>query len=175
MSKRQIRLLELAKEQNANIVGFDVKNVLFECYCGERATKGLSTTNLRCKRHTASQAHIKRDWCSHFENYTFPSGKTIRINKGYEGSALAELVQLYDEDDIITTPEPIAYTLDGKLHTYIPDVYIKSKNLIIEVKSDRTMYWLGKYNANLAKRKAAKDAGYNFEFWIYDKYTKTIL
>ncbi len=34
----------------------------------------------------------------------------------------------------------IQYTIDNKPHRYIPDFYIKSKNLLIEVKSEFTFY-----------------------------------
>jgi len=59
-------------------------------------------------------------------------------------------------------------------HRYYPDFYIKKDNKIIEVKSIYT------YNIdiekNLLKQKACLDAGYNFEFWIYDtKIIKNVI
>lgn len=175
MPDRLSRLFDIAQRQDATIVDMTATHIVFDCYCGERHTKRFTTNCLYCTRHTQHKSQLNRSWSCLFETFTFPSGRQVRINKGYEGTALSELVKLYDEDDIITSPEPIAYMLDGKLHTYIPDIYIKSKNLIIEIKSDRTMYYTGKYGMNLAKRKASKESGYNFEFWIYDKYTKTIV
>lgn len=175
MPDRVSRLFDLAQTQDATIVDITATNVVFECSCGERHTKRLTTTSLYCNRHTQQRSQLKRSGCCRFETFKFPSGREVRIHKGCEGVALTELVKLYKEDDIETTPEPISYTFNGKLHTYIPDIYIKSRNLIIEVKSDRSMYYTGEYGVNLAKRKATEESGYNFEFWIYDKCTKTIL
>jgi hypothetical protein len=50
---------------------------------------------------------------------------------------------------------------------YYPDLYLKSKNLIIEVKSQYTYNIdLGK---NLLKEKASLDLGINFQFMIVEK------
>ena len=49
---------------------------------------------------------------------------------------------------------------------YFPDIYIKSTNTIIEVKST----WAYKLNRdqNIAKRQACIDKGFNFKIYIYD-------
>jgi hypothetical protein len=61
---------------------------------------------------------------------------------------------------------------DGKLHSYYPDLFIKSKNMIVEVKSMWT------YNKdkekNLLKKEACLSMGYLFEFRIYDGKGKMI-
>ena len=97
----------------------------------------------------------------HYKDYMLPSQKIIRI-QGYENIALDELVQKYQEDDIITDrrnmPE-IVYILKGK---YYPDIWIKSINKIIEVKS---LYTYRQYLIkNISK---ALQLGFHFEFWIY--------
>ncbi len=51
-------------------------------------------------------------------------------------------------------------------HVYFPDIYIKSENKIIEVKSEWTMK-LKRANLN-EKAEATVKAGYTFEIWIYD-------
>jgi DNA-directed RNA polymerase subunit RPC12/RpoP len=75
-----------------------------------------------------------------YKDYTLPSGKVIKI-QGYENMALDELVQHFSEDDLVTkrteVPE-MKYELNGKIGSYFPDIYIKSENLIIEVKSSWT-------------------------------------
>jgi len=52
-------------------------------------------------------------------------------------------------------------------HRYYADIYIPSQNKCIEVKSTYT-YKINE-NVNLLKKEATIKAGYNFEFWIYDK------
>lgn len=84
---------------------------------------------------------------------------------------------MFDENDIESVRKnipKIKYEIKKKVHYYYPDIYIKSENLIIEVKST----WTYKKNLfiNIMKSLAVRSAGYNFEFWIYDdKKTKTIV
>lgn len=114
-----------------------------------------------------------------FKEYTMPSGKIIKI-QGYENIALNELVNIYLENDINTgkyTPK-IEYFKenDDNIHLYFPDIFIKSINKIIEVKS--TWTYNKDLEVNTLKAEACKNNGYNFEFWIYDnklnKITKSI-
>lgn len=105
-----------------------------------------------------------------------PSGKIVNY-QGYEKFALDELLQLFNEDDIENERYKvpiIKYIQDNKEHNYFPDFYIKSKNLIIEVKSEWTYKIL--LIKNILKALAVRKAGYNFEFWIYTrKMTKIII
>lgn len=108
-----------------------------------------------------------------YKKYIFPSGKSVNY-QGYENVALDELCKIYREEDIENDRKHIPnvkYTLKNKLHYYYPDIYIKSKNLIIEVKSNYTykQYLI----RNIIKSLAVKKAGYNFEFWIYSDKAKT--
>jgi hypothetical protein len=96
-----------------------------------------------------------------------PSGKEI-IYQGYEMIAILELLKTYSEEEIKSERKEIPSISylgeDNKSHRYFPDIYIPNGNLIIEVKSEWTM----KQNLekNLLKSRAARDLGYNFEFWI---------
>jgi hypothetical protein len=55
-----------------------------------------------------------------------------------------------------------------------PDIYIKSLNKIIEVKSDYV--YIKELQKNIIKKKACLYLGYNFEFWIFDgKHNLTII
>lgn len=113
--------------------------------------------------------------------FVFPSGRTEKI-QGYEGFALCELLDSnYKEDDIIVNNKNIEihtgriWYLDSqkKLRKYYPDIYLKSENKIIEVKSEYT--YLASYSINVRKKKACLDLGISFEFWIYDsKGLKTL-
>jgi hypothetical protein len=111
-----------------------------------------------------------------YKDYTMPSG-IIRKVQGYESFALDELVKIYSEDDIKTDRKDIPrikYIINDKNKYYFPDIYIKSGNKIIEVKS--TWTYKCKEDNVQEKLNATKLAGYEYEIWIYDnKGNKTIL
>jgi hypothetical protein len=111
-----------------------------------------------------------------YKQYIMPSGKIIKI-QGYEHFALDKLIEKYTEEDIIVETKNlnkeigrISYMENNIEHTYIPDLYIKSTNTIIEVKSDWT-YELHK-EINELKKQACLDMGFNFEFMIFNKTYK---
>jgi len=105
------------------------------------------------------------------KKYILPSGKIIDY-QGFENFAINDLIkENIDEDDIITckTKVPTLYYIgkDFKKRRHFVDIFIPSKNLCVEVKSKYT------YSVNtdivLLKQKYAKDLGYNYEVWIYDR------
>lgn len=57
--------------------------------------------------------------------------------------------------------------MDEKDRTYLPDIYIKSENKIIEVKSKWT-YEL-ELDKNNLKKETCLSIGLKFEFWVFDK------
>jgi hypothetical protein len=61
------------------------------------------------------------------------------------------------------------YEFEGKTRRYYPDLYVPSKNKIIEVKSTYT--YLQFRAKNQAKRTCVIASGFLFEFWICDKTT----
>lgn len=61
----------------------------------------------------------------------------------------------------------IIYEFAEKKHRYYPDIYIPSRQLLIEVKSDYT--YKKQLEQNQCKREQAVKDGYTFEFWICDK------
>lgn len=104
------------------------------------------------------------------KDYTLPSGKIIKY-MGYENKALDILLHRYNinEDDIINDIKqvPKIWYLDMEVkRKYIPDIFIKSQNKIIEVKSKWTFD--KNYDCNIEKAKACKNIGYYFEFWIFN-------
>lgn len=118
-----------------------------------------------------------------FKVMTLPSGKEIGY-QGHEDLAIRTLLETYREDEIIisdprsraTCGVPvIEYVAENRhRYKYYPDIFIPSQNRIIEVKS-RWWYDAGGregYSSriinNHRKKKAATDAGYVFEFWVYD-------
>ena len=97
--------------------------------------------------------------------FQLPSGKIVKL-QGYEPKALTELLIKYGEDDILIGTEFgfIEYKDEDKIRRYFPDFYIKSKNLIIEVKSD----WTYKLNKDICEKKknACLEQGYFYEMII---------
>ena len=109
----------------------------------------------------------------HYKEYMMPSGMIVKY-QGYENLALDELVRQYEEEDILTgrTNIPtIDYYINETKHVYFPDIYIKSENKIIEVKSEWTIT-LKRGNVE-EKALATIKAGYKYEIWVYnDKKVK---
>jgi hypothetical protein len=88
------------------------------------------------------------------KQYTFPSGKTISY-QGYENFAFDELVNIENvlEDDIFTNrtevPELWYTDKNNKLRRHFVDIYIKSQNRSIEVKS----VWTNQEKNNVLEKK----------------------
>ena len=107
-----------------------------------------------------------------------PSGKVLKM-QGYEPFAYKELINRYNEDEIIIkrteVPEIWWTDNDGKKHRYFVDFYIPKEKLMIEVKSTRT------YENDEIKGKidgiidSCEEAGYKIEIWGYDKKGKRVV
>ncbi len=104
------------------------------------------------------------------KTYSLPSGKEIKY-QGYENYALDELIQNYEETDIITgvknVPTIWYNDADGKKHRHYVDIFIPGENKCIEVKS--TWTFKKKKDNVLEKQITAKEKGFNYEIWVYDK------
>lgn len=118
-----------------------------------------------------SQVPEFHDKCTSYKwkNYLLPSGKIVRI-QGYENLALDQIFEVYKEEDIILSKKDmpvIWYVKNNTQHKYFPDIFIKSENKLVEVKSEYT------FNSNkeesLLKQKYSKIYGYLHEIWIYKK------
>lgn len=103
------------------------------------------------------------------KDYITPSGKQWKI-QGYEHYALDLIFsQGIEEDDIVVSFDnvpTIPYTFQNTQKVYFPDIFIKSLNLIIEVKSSYT--FLRERPKNIAKFQATAKL-YNFELWIFNQ------
>ena len=99
----------------------------------------------------------------HYKDYMLPQGDIVRI-QGYEGLALDELFQVYEEEDVVIgrgKVPTIVYYIDEVKHVYFPDIYVKSENKIIEVKSEWTLTLI---KGNIEeKAHATVKAGYKYE------------
>jgi hypothetical protein len=107
-----------------------------------------------------------------FKEYKFPSGNIIKI-QGYENLALDELIinNKINELDIITgvknVPEIWYFDEKNIKHRHYVDIFIQNENKCIEVKSTWTVQ--KKKDSVFLKQKAAKELGYKYEIWVYDK------
>ncbi len=103
------------------------------------------------------------------KSYKMPSGKIIDV-QGYEPFALNILLnQNIEEDDIITDREEVpelwySYREDTYEHRHFVDIYIKSQNRCIEVKSIYT--FIKDKEKVLIKQEYAKKDGYLYEIWV---------
>lgn len=144
------------------------KNV-FEKYGVNWASKSDEVWKKYC--NTLGTDAFKMPKFKKYHTYQYPSGKEI-IVQGYEDLALDfYILKNYDEYDIensiifMNTLNIKYIGIDGVNHRYIPDFYIKSQNLIIEVKSEFTFYTdLDKIER---KCKAAIDKGYNIFVLVF--------
>jgi len=117
--------------------------------------------------------HLKS--CYKTKKYTMPSGKIINV-QGYEPWVLDKLLNHNKEreDNIITGKHEISEILgdfkyindNNAISHYFPDIYLKSSDKIIEVKSQYT-YSIN-IEENIKKKKSVIAKGLTFEFWIFD-------
>jgi hypothetical protein len=102
--------------------------------------------------------------------FTLPSGKVIKY-QGYENLALDELLKTISENDIVNSKSNVPHiwykTDDGKDHRHYVDIFIPTENRCIEVKST----WTIKHTKSniFLKQNAAKELGYKYEIWVYNK------
>ncbi len=117
------------------------------------------------------------------KDFKFPSGRTVGI-RGAEPKAIKTLLSSYTEEAFLVADfydlnsnMPIIKYIDSynRHHRYYPDIYIPKEKRIIEVKS---RWWYdghgkekhaNRLERNQLKRQASLAAGYQFEFWIYER------
>jgi phage terminase small subunit len=145
----------------------------YKCKCGNISE--IRYSNFQKGRRCMTCGFDKHEKSSKsFKQFKFPSGE-IRNIQGYENLALDELVKIFKEDDIITKRSEmpkIIYKLKGKEHRYYPDIWIKSINKIIEVKS--CYIYNKELIKNINKALATRKLNFEFEFWIYTPEKKNI-
>lgn len=137
----------------------------YKCECKNISKIAFSSfkSGVRCMK-CSHKRHIKNS--KRFRDYIFPSGNITRI-QGYEHIALNEILKTYNELDIFTSRKDmpnIKYMYKNKLRPYYPDIWIPSKNLLIEVKSTYT-YKIDLIR-NILKALCVRKLGINYEIWI---------
>ena len=125
--------------------------------------------------------HPKINENSNINRYKFKAvdihGRRFSHLQGYEPQGIKYLI----ENDGIPVEEiqsgrkvpKIRYKFQGKNKMYFPDMYINSKNLLVEVKCKYT--YENMLELNKAKRDAAINTGYNFKTIIFTNNGKDIL
>lgn len=119
------------------------------------------------RRKQLSSAFSVKDWTS-------PNGRIFR-GQGYEIPAIQILIDSGIEENDIMTEEDLMnagvmpefkYEYDGKLRRYYPDIFIKSQNKFVEVKS----MWTFELHRDqvIAKAECVAGDGYGMEIMILD-------
>lgn len=108
---------------------------------------------------------------SSYKTKEYKLGRRTVLVQGYEALALNWLLEntRIKAKDVRCGCDPdmprISYTdVDGKRKTYHPDIFVPSRNLIVEVKSSYT--YSSRLQKNLCKAAACKAAGYAFRFLV---------
>jgi hypothetical protein len=106
-----------------------------------------------------------------YKEYIFPSGQKVNV-QGYEPFCIDELLELnFSEDDIIigTSNIPVIdyINIEGKNAKYYPDIYISSRNLLIEVKSSYTLQL--HFENNQRKFQAATMQGFDLLLNVFNE------
>lgn len=160
------------KIENTNLERYGAKNP----FQSEELKQKIIETNIKKygvknPSQNAEIAQKNKKNAYKLKDYIFPSGKIIQL-QGYEHHAINKLLNEYKikEEDIFTdyndVPE-IWYMLENIEHRHYVDIYIKSLNKCIEVKSEYT--WKKDENKNKQKQIYANKLGYIYEFWIFNE------
>jgi len=98
--------------------------------------------------------------------YEMPSGEIVYI-QGYEDSALDELLDSYEEDDLLigvkNVPVVSYIKEDNSRGVHFADFFIQSEQKFVEVKST----WTAKFSNVINKLLGANEEGYQYEIWVY--------
>jgi len=115
-----------------------------------------------------SELMLKKSYL--LKKYTLPSGIIIDY-QGYENYAFDELLffEKIKEEDLVTNRKDVPaiwyYDKNNKKRRHYVDIYIKSQNRCVEVKST----WTNQEKNNVfEKQKAAHNLGLLYDIWIYD-------
>jgi hypothetical protein len=160
---RKAKLTSLEKYGSDNIMKTDL---------GKQLVVNTNMERYGFASHMQNPEFCKNYFINHYKkfsskSFTLPSGTIVKL-LGYEPQVLTQLLKKFNESDILigySVYEELncTYTISGKIHKYIPDFYIKSRNLVIEIKS--------KYTYNFAepkKRYSVQDTNTSFVYAIYD-------
>lgn len=146
------------------------------CECDESTEFLVSLKRFRSGKRCRECLYARREE-ARIENggkdvkwFTFPSGRREPC-LGFELFCLRDLLnEGTNEDDIVCGPRympKIKFWHGGKVQRYYPDVYVKSQNKLIEVKSTYTLEV--EQDLVMLRLRKAKQSGYRTELRVYDK------
>jgi hypothetical protein len=167
--------------RSSEIIKNKIKNTCIQKYGKEHIS------NIDSVKETKRQNCIKKYGCEYpmqnpeiaekkckhnfkYKKFEFPSGKEVLV-QGYEPFALKYLIEKekIDENDIFVgcknVPEIWYNDKTGKKHRHYVDIFIKSQNRCIEIKSS----WTVKKENVFLKQNAAKEIGIIYEIWVYNE------
>lgn len=166
----------LNKIKNTNVDKWGVECV----FQSEEIKEKIIQTNLKKYgvRHPMQNSKISEKASKSaykWYDYILPSGKIIRL-QGYEKYGIDILLKTYEEEDLLTcrtqVPEIWYKKETGSDHRYFTDIYIKSENKCIDVKS--TWTYKKKQDIIELKKHACIDSGYKYETWIISNKGKLL-
>jgi hypothetical protein len=172
-NKQKLKVLCVCGKPHQSILSDIVRGK----HCGEcKLKKYESTCMVRYGVRNVSQDPVifekivKKSYTG--KKYNFKSGKVLRI-QGYEGFAIDDLLdEKISEHDLFFGKDipSFSYIDDNNIqHVYHPDIFVKSLNLIVEVKSDYT--YTKELRKNYLKFCKVVETGYRLRIMIYnDKF-----
>jgi hypothetical protein len=136
------------------------KQILMEKYGVEHPMHSQEIAS-RCTKHSYKSKVFKAS-----------NGKWYQY-QGYENFMIERLIKEgVNAFDLVNESRNVPFIKwtdsEGKYHYHIVDMFIKSQNKCIEVKSEWTIDKQGKSNVR-AKQECAKAQGYLYEVWIFNK------
>jgi len=151
---------------------FQSKEVHDECIKTIQKKYGITFTNVSQVSEVMDKK-LLTGICA--KKYVLPSGRIVKI-QGYENYGIEYLLsESINENDIIIGNKEIEKEIGtfwfydikkNKNRRYFPDIYVKSKHKIFEIKSTYTI------NLNMdlinIKRQSVIDRGFEFEFLIFN-------
>ena len=127
------------------------------------------------KTHLLDDPNVQRNMLKNRKisgTYKYSDGSIFDYTGSYEHDFLVVMdhqLGWNSEDIVMPAPVNIPYTFDGKDHLYIPDVFIPSLNLIVEIKSEDNQHYRKRDIAvERTKDAVLMDSTYNY-LKIYDK------
>ena len=103
--------------------------------------------------------------------YIWTDGTEFTYTGSYEKKFLAyldKILQFPSSDLMAPAPQVFDYMFEGEQHAHIPDFYISSLNLIVNIKSSENKHYrLRDLDRELAEDNAIKKSEYNY-IKIYD-------
>jgi hypothetical protein len=173
----KIRSKDKAKKESANSkVSIDMRNsTVIEKYGSWENFRKMQSKIFFEKYGVENPMQLEEHFhtqqkCAKKLKKTVVDGKEISY-QGFELLAIHKLIEEgYEIADILNGKGEVPnfiYHFENKRRRYYPDIFIPKDNRIIEVKSKWT--YERELDKNLAKRKAALDGGYKFDFYIMEK------